>query len=226
MEVLSHVPVDLSPERVLSRLRVDEDGEDAQSVRELLARVTPLINPKAIYDLSPVDSKEADSVEIGGVTFTSRVLRVNLDQVYRAFPYIATCGRELENVPGVPDDPLHAYWLDEIKVMALSAAVADLREHIDARFRPGRVAHMSPGSLADWPISQQVQLFSLFPDVEEQIGVRLTDSFLMVPMKSVSGVLFPTETDYENCRLCPRGACPNRRAPYDPHLWEEQYAER
>jgi hypothetical protein len=226
MEVLSHVPVDLSLERVLSRLHVDKDGGDAQSVRELLARVTPIISPKAIYDLSPVGEKGADSVEIGGVIFTSRVLRVNLDQAHRVFPYIATCGTELENASGLPQDSLHIYWLDEIRVMALTAAVTHLREHINSRFKPGRMARMAPGSLEDWPISQQVQLFSLFPDVQQRIGVRLTDSFLMVPMKSVSGVLFPTETDFESCRLCPRAVCPGRRAPYDPHLWEEQYAER
>jgi hypothetical protein len=226
MEVLSHLPVDLSLERVLSRLHIDEDGEDAQSVRELLARVAPIINPKAVYDLSPVGEKRADSLEIGGVIFTSRVLRVNLDQAYRVFAYIATCGTELQNVPGAPKDSLHSYWLDEIRIMALSAATAHLRRHIDSRFKPGRMAHMAPGSLEDWPISQQAQLFSLFPDVEEQIGVRLTDSFLMVPLKSVSGILFPTETHFESCRLCPRAVCPGRRAPYDPRLWEQQYAER
>ena len=84
---------------------------------------------------------------------------------------------------------------------------------------------MAPGSLADWPITQQQQLFSLFGDVEAKIGVRLTDSFLMLPMKSVSGVYFPTETSFESCRLCPRKVCPGRRAPYDPKLWEERYAE-
>jgi len=226
MEVLTHVPVDLGLERVLSRLRIGEDDEDAQSVRELLARVTPIIKPKAIYDLSSIGEKGADSVEIGGVLFSSRVLRVNLDQAYRVFPYIATCGMELEIVPEVPNDPLHSYWLNEIRAMAVSAAVTHLREHIDSRFKPGHMAHMAPGSIEDWPIGQQVQLFSLFPDVQEQIGVRLTDSFLMIPMKSVSGVLFPTETDFESCRLCPRTVCPGRRAPYDAHLWEKQYAER
>ncbi len=224
MEVLSQIPVDLSLERVSSRLRIGGDAEDARSLRELLRAVTPVVSPKAIYDVSAVCDRRTDSVDVGGVIFTSRVLRVNLDQVHRAFPYIATCGTELENVPVVPKDPLHAYWLDEIRIMALSAARAHLQEHIDAKFRPGRMAHMAPGSLADWPIDQQLKLFSLFPDVEAEIGVRLTDSFLMVPLKSVSGMLFETETDFESCRLCPRTACPGRRAPYDPHLWEEQYA--
>jgi hypothetical protein len=44
----------------------------------------------------------------------------------------------------------------------------------------------------------------------------------MLPTKSVSGIFFPTETSYENCQLCPRENCPNRRAEYNKAL-EEQY---
>jgi len=84
---------------------------------------------------------------------------------------------------------------------------------------------MSPGSLADWPITQQTQLFTLLGDVEGAIGVQLTDSFLMVPMKSVSGMHFPTEISFHSCSLCPRKECPGRSAPYDEHLWAEKYAQ-
>ena len=45
----------------------------------------------------------------------------------------------------------------------------------------------------------------------------------MSPIKSVSGILFPTEVTYENCQLCPRDLCPGRRAPYDKALYERKY---
>jgi len=47
------------------------------------------------------------------------------------------------------------------------------------------------------------------------VGIELTESLLMVPQKSVSGVRFANAHDYVNCRLCPRENCPNRRAPRD-----------
>ena len=50
------------------------------------------------------------------------------------------------------------------------------------------------------------------------MGVRLTDSFLMVPNKSVSGIFFPAEVTFTSCQLCQRGVCPGRRAPFDPKL--------
>ncbi len=79
---------------------------------------------------------------------------------------------------------------------------------------------MAPGSgSADiWPITQQKELFLIFGDVESLIGVRLTDTYLMLPIKSVSGVIFQTETTFETCQLCPREACIGRRTEYKPDL--------
>jgi hypothetical protein len=74
---------------------------------------------------------------------------------------------------------------------------------------------MSPGSLEDWPISEQPKLFSLFGDTERSVGVKLTDSLLMIPRKSISGILFPSEEGFVSCRLCPRENCPSRKALYD-----------
>ncbi len=226
MEILSNISVDWDLGQVLSRLRVAPESEDAEQVEELLDQVERTANPKAIYDLCYVGEKEQRTVEIGGVVFASRVLRVNLEGAHRVFPYIATCGRELEETPGGAGDALREYWLEELKVMALEAAVAYVQDRIESKYRPGKMSAMSPGSLADWPITQQRELFSVFGDVEGKIGVRLTDSFLMVPIKSVSGMLFPTEASFESCGLCPREGCPGRRAPYDAHLWEERYAEK
>jgi hypothetical protein len=81
---------------------------------------------------------------------------------------------------------------------------------------------MNPGSgdANVWPIEQQKELFSLFGDVENLIGVRLTDSFLMVPNKSVSGICFPTEINFQSCQLCHRMNCNGRKAPFDRKLWE------
>ena len=84
---------------------------------------------------------------------------------------------------------------------------------------------MSPGSGdADiWPLQQQRELFTLLGGVDEvtrQIGVELTDALLMVPTKTVSGIRFPTETDFRSCQVCHRPACPSRGAPFDKQLWD------
>ena len=225
MEILAEIPLQLDEHEVFAHLRVSPESDDALQVRKLIAQVLAVARPKAAYRVCYVGERGADTVEIEGITFTSRVLRVNLDKVHRVFAYVATCGRELDAVD-VGDDPLREYWLAEMKVMALRAASAYLKEHLDTTYQPGKMSGMAPGSLTDWPITQQTHLFALLGNVEQAIGVRLTDSFLMVPVKSLSGIYFPTEVTFQSCQLCPRPDCPGRSAPYQPHLWEERYAEK
>ncbi len=84
--------------------------------------------------------------------------------------------------------------------------------------------HVGEGSpQEDWPIQQQVPLFKLLGETESTVGVKLTDSLLMVPTKSVSGIRFGAETSFESCMLCPRPVCQNRRAPYDAALLDSRY---
>ena len=85
---------------------------------------------------------------------------------------------------------------------------------------------MSPGAAEAevWPIEDQAPLFQLLVDVEESVGVRLTESLFMVPTKSVSGIRFASERDFRSCQVCRRPRCPRRAAAFDAALWEELQA--
>ena len=219
MEVLDEIPVSLDAEMVLKHLHLRKESKSIEkNVQELVEIVVPIARPKAVYEVSYVDNKHESSVDIHGITFTSRVLRVNLDEVQRAFPYVATCGRELEGITVPSEDFMRYYCLDAIKGMVMNTARNHLKTYLTKKFALGQVSSMAPGSLEDWPITQQRELFSIFGSVEDLIGVKLTESLLMLPLKSVSGIYFPTQIRFESCQLCAREACSGRRAPYDPDL--------
>jgi len=55
------------------------------------------------------------------------------------------------------------------------------------------ISYMSRGSLRDWTIEEQTTFFTILGDVEASIGVRLNESLLMIPRKSVSRLYFPTK---------------------------------
>ena len=180
--------------------------------------------PKAVYRECYVDSRTEDTVTVGGIVLKSRVLRVNMEQAHRAFAFLATCGAELEAWARSLDDMLEQYWATVLMEMALYQA----RQYLNARLGEvlplDKSVVMNPGSLADWPIQQQRPLFNLIGSASDAIGVRLTESLLMTPAKSVSGIRFPTEAHFESCQLCPREGCPGRRAPYDRELYHRKYA--
>jgi len=219
MEVLDSIPFRLDVEAVLKQLHQNKGNKYIGAiVQELIEIVRPIAKPKAVYEVSYVENKNEDSVYIDGVRFTSRVLRVNLDKVERVFPYVATCGRELDEIAVPSDDYMKYYCLDVIKEMTLRSAISYLTDYLTRNYALGQMSRMHPGSLEDWPITQQKELFSIFGNVEDLVGVKLTESFLMIPVKSVSGICFPTEIRFESCQLCPREVCSERRAPYDPDL--------
>jgi hypothetical protein len=221
MVLLQDIPFSLDAELLMRQLRVRPGTDGARAFADLLDRVTEVGRPKALYEISSIDAKADDSVVVDGVRLTSRALRRNLDQVERVFPYVITCGTEADAVAAPDGDMMQSLWLWTIKDALLGAARDHLDEHLATRYRMTHSAAMHPGSGdADvWPIEQQVELFSILGDVEALIGVRLTDSMLMIPTMSVSGVVFPTETAFETCQVCHREDCPRRKAPFDEAVW-------
>jgi hypothetical protein len=141
--------------------------------------------------------------------------------VERIFPYVISIGEALEQASREMSDLLEAYYLDVIGNIALTAVRKQLHDHLCSKFALKKISFMSPGSLGDWPIESQRQLFQLLPEVEASIGVRLNKSFLMIPTKSVSGIYFQTEVSFFNCQLCQRGKCPGRKARYNEDLARE-----
>ncbi len=220
MEILKNIPVNLDVKEIASKLRMQRT-DNYDLAQTLLEIAQPLLTPKAIYKVSYVDEKTEDAVVINGVRMQSRVLRKNLDDVGRVFPYVVTIGDGLEKRADSADDFLEKYYLDSIGNIALTKARMHLENHLKTKFALGKAAFMSPGSLADWPLTEQKLLFSILDDVEEAIGVRLSEYLLMFPRKSVSGVYFPTETTFFSCQLCPRKRCEGRKARYDEKLSQE-----
>jgi hypothetical protein len=137
-----------------------------------------------------------------------------------------TAGTEIEDISQQHTDLLLSYSFDLLKEAVLRVAIAHQHTHLKQRYALEKIAVMNPGSLGDWPITEQRALFSLFGDVKALIGVELTESCLMYPVKSVSGIIFPTETSYVNCQLCPRHDCPSRKAPYDEALLKSKYQDQ
>jgi hypothetical protein len=218
---LTDIPFKIDLEALFKHVRLRPDSEDADQARQMAQEAEAIARPKAAYQLSFIEDKQDRQVVIDGISFTSRILRVNLDAVHRVFPYIATCGMELQTWSDGFDDMLVSFWADMIKAMALTAATTALHQHLQNHYMPGPTATMNPGSLTDWPISEQRPFFKLFGAAAGDIGVTLSSSYLMTPNKSVTGIQFSTENAYVNCQLCPREDCPGRRAPYDESQFEK-----
>ncbi len=221
IEALTGIPVDLDTDSLMKQVHVKPHSDDATAFELLVNRARDVAKPKALYAESFIETRGEDTVRIDGITFTSRMLRANLAKVERVFPFVATCGHEMDLMSPPKGDFLQEFWWETIKAVVLGCATKHLHDHLKRKFLLAKSSNMKPGSgdAEVWPIQQQRELFALFGDVKNQIGVELTPSFLMVPNKSTSGIQFPTETDFRSCQVCRRENCPSRGAPFDKKLW-------
>ena len=214
--ILDDIPFEVDEKGLAALLRIQPGSRSSSELSKILQEARLVASPKAAFAAASAHMIKEGTIEIGGIRFTSRLLCANLSNSGIAYPFAATCGTELEEWSRTKGGMLHSFWADSIMLMALGCAVTFLETCLKKRLGEGvSLSSMNPGSLADWPLTEQAALFSLLGDSAEAIGTRLTDKMVIHPLKSVSGIQFASARAFVNCSLCPRQGCPSRRAPYD-----------
>ena len=195
---------------------VDEDM--AEELDDMVAEAAKIARPVAIYRVTRASCQE-EGAEIDGIFVDSPFVAQKLNGTAAIVPYVVTSGMELENwSAGYADDPLAGFWADEIKKIVLGQiylAFFEFAKTLVDLPKGKFLSALNPGSLNEWPISGQKQLFAILggeDEVRERTGVILRESMLMFPSKTGSGIYFITDEKYHNCMLCPRVDCPNRRS--------------
>ncbi len=153
---------------------IDAEIEQAQSK----------IEPKSIWRALDCTVNE-DGVIIGGVEFKSRRLADNLRGCRRVAVLGATLGTEADRM-------LRANASQSARLAILQAVFAAMIEEvcdgvqaeIEAECGAKTRQRYSPGYF-DLDISEQKKLFSLL-DITKRCGVTLTETFQMIPTKSVT----------------------------------------
>ncbi len=221
--ILDDLPFEISTDAVRQRLRIKRESGFAEELVNMVQEARGTARVKALYKALFIETRGDDQVIINGILLKSPVLNRNLEGAYRAFPFVVTCGMELEEWERAIKNMMHRFWAHTIKEMILHSAVSFLEGYVAEHHNTGNLSIMTPGSLKDWPIEEQRPLFTILGDTVNTIGVHVTEGLVMVPAHSISGIMFPTEIRFESCQLCPRKKCSGRRAPYDKDMYERRY---
>jgi hypothetical protein len=97
------------------------------------------------------------------------------------------------------------YVVDVLANAAIEAAMDKIQLYLKSELLKAGLKitnRYSPG-FCDWDISEQKKLFEVFP--KGFLDIELTDSCLMIPMKSISGIIgIGAEVSYNeySCNLC------------------------
>ena len=184
-----------------------------------------LIKPVYIYELKAIEHVFNEEVSLGGsLVFSSKTVSYVLSDCEWGAIYIATIGADLEGETArlmKEGEMLEATVLDAIGSTAVIQIRLELQDTINgiARAKGYRtIVRFSPG-YCDWHVSQQKILFQSID--ADSIGIRLTESCMMMPVKSISGVIGIGKLDLVKPPPCvtickKRASCEHKSESWDP----------
>ncbi len=187
-------------------------------VNEYIGNAHQFIAPSFSYVVRDIEMVKGTSVLLeDGVIFESGVIARLLEKANKVALFVLTIGKYLEDTDvRLAQDGLilQAAVLDAIG----SDAVERLADSVEDQI--SEVAHnqglnisrrFSPG-YCDWDVSQQKMVFQAMKG--DHAGVFLTDGCLMIPRKSISGIIGigPSQIgNYNPCKTCDKHDCIGRR---------------
>lgn len=222
--ISNSVDVQIDRRRVLRSIGYDARRKPSARVASLLdehmENAHDLIDPRYAYVLRDIERIRRSCAFIeGSVVFESVVITRLLEKCQMVAVFLATIGGRLEEmVLRLAEDGL---VLESVVLDAIgSVATEEVGEFVQSRIE--EVAHaqglgvsrrFSPG-YCDWTVRQQRMVFRAMNG--SSMGIRLTRACLMVPRKSISGILGigPSSGDLEHynpCRTCRKRNCVGRR---------------
>lgn len=231
---LSYVPdFDLDfVERLLGGQRRDElPRTTRQRLHLQKGRLLNLIRPRIIWKEFGIAQIEKSGVVLtNGVVLHSRKMAWTMKNASSLICFIATVGkqidREIESLMS-GGALAHGYIADALGSGAVESLAdrfhsdmakmaAETKQYAGLRFSPG---------YCDWPVTEQQKLFSLLDN--DAVGVKLAESCLMAPRKSISGVfgIFdqtnapPNNKKHNPCHICSKKDCIARRVEAVPPLY-------
>lgn len=175
---------------VLEKMGMPRDHRYGQNLREALEKAAQVVKPKAFYMEAKISGREGDTVTLGGQTFQSASLVQYLAGTDTVYPFLCTCGRELNDLTFSSPDVLEMYSLDLLMEVYRNRIFETMKKQLESNLGCEKpLASIVPGSF-DWKMAQQRQLFAIFGDAAAKIGVTLSEYNIMDPAKSVSGLCF------------------------------------
>ncbi len=216
MKVIDNVPVDLDQKEIVRALAVGRLKDRGTEIASFVGKSRTLVRPKAVYTIVSVTGIDEDLVHLdNGQILRSIILADALQCGQEIAPYVVTIGLKLEEEASkLSKDNLFGAWtLEKIGDIAVQKAAIYVRSRVEQELGSS-ISSFGPGTGTGklFGIEQQEVLFRIL-DPLENIGVRLTPSYLMLPRKSISGVLAATSKEYVACEYCPR-KCEYRRRPF------------
>lgn len=215
------IPPQIDLDALTKRMHATSDTYTYLRASELIEEALPILKPSYLIRRFSVEEITTRGIVVGGQEFRSRIVSKKMEGQPWAWLFIATSGREMADFIDQVNDPLDKYILDEIASFAAIFARKVMLKDIETECGIAHHIILSPGSITDWSVEDVKKFFVLMDGDYQKLNVEVLDSGLINPLKSVSGLLYPTEEKFLECSICDMEDCPNRKAPFDEKKYDE-----
>lgn len=195
------------------------DKEMSYQLEKLKKEISRIIKPKCLFVFYKANPARKHYISVGELEFhTGVVITQYLAKAEYYAVMVATAGHEFQDFQqkvNTSGDIYKEYLLDSIGsaiAEAVAAYACSKIEEVASEYKWSTSRPYSPG-YCGWHVSQQQLLFSLLP--KAPCGIRLCDSSLMFPMKSVSALIAVgpnTQKLKYGCELCNKPDCYKNRS--------------
>lgn len=193
-KIISEFEIKLNATNILKGQGIDPERASKRlfdTAEAVIDEAESLLRPAAIYTVVDVLELEHQTVRFAGGEFAGSLVQKSVAGAEQLYVAVCTIGETLEKRIDqvMTEDPVKAITLDGAGITALrkvSLTVEDLISKETCALNLSLGMRTQPGQ-EGWPIEQQREVFKLLPC--DEIGVRLTESCLMIPRKSVSFVI-------------------------------------
>ena len=157
-------------------------------IEKVYAEIDNICKPQYIYEVYEGNVYDDVSIEINNKRFkTGKVITRYLNGMEKCCVFAATAGKEYDTYR----TQLHEKGeiLEEFIADAIGSVIAEACANTiftELAEKNNCTYSYSPG-YCNWKLTEQPLLFSLLPNTP--CGISLTESCLMIPIKSVSGIL-------------------------------------
>jgi hypothetical protein len=206
-------PDDIS--RLLGSQEGSLDSHSAALVDQYIRECSKIMTPYAAYVLAEVLEPESpEEIAIGGLSFHAGKIVHNMLKQSETFAFfMLTAGPELEARARAlleKGDYLEGYIMDLVASATVEAVADQLHAHIQekAKNKGLKITNRYSPGYCTWDVAEQQKLFSIFPD--KCCGITLTESSLMSPVKSTSGIIGmgpDVKFNEYTCEICPMKNC-------------------
>lgn len=191
------------------------DSYICKLIAETYSEIAPLCLPRYMFRILEARQVSRQKIEVGDTGFTTGgIISSYLQGMTQACLFVATAGKEydayLQHLK-TQDNIVKEYIADSIGSVIAEACGTLLAQELENSSELFHTLPYSPG-YCGWNICEQQKLFAFFPP--EPCGIVLSDSFLMSPVKSISGFIGlgrELRPQPYRCEICNNKQCYKRK---------------